>query len=334
MNLPALRSRSSQSLLSFAWNEWAQMGVLAAAGRQSRWAQDPEALLAFTFELARDDPRLFDEVLDWLALNQGMVSVRRLRTLGRLGGDARIVEAVIDSIKPRKPRFPAQVDQPVSPAQLVPLFPGRMPSKLVDPTFADHGFARSAPIPSDKAQAPDLRTPINFAFRLRELLGIGARAEVVRLMLTAGSVRLTAQDAARSAAYAKRNVHEALTSLERAGVIYSAPGSGGQRFGIELDRWAALLQMPGGSFPAHRDWPQLLSAASAVHRWLHRPELEELSPYLQASQARELLLRVERDVRYGGVAVEVGATVETAWDDVARLLEALTQSLETAAHDG
>jgi hypothetical protein len=31
-------------------------------------AADPEALLLFTFEVGRNDPRLFDEVLDWLAL--------------------------------------------------------------------------------------------------------------------------------------------------------------------------------------------------------------------------------------------------------------------------
>jgi hypothetical protein len=42
------------------------MAVLGAPSGGSRWAQDPEALLISTLEVARDDPRLFDEVLDWL----------------------------------------------------------------------------------------------------------------------------------------------------------------------------------------------------------------------------------------------------------------------------
>jgi hypothetical protein len=55
----------TQQLVSFAWDEWAQMGVLTAPTRVSRWAQDPEALIVFTLEIARREPRLFDETLDW-----------------------------------------------------------------------------------------------------------------------------------------------------------------------------------------------------------------------------------------------------------------------------
>lgn len=59
------------------------MGVFATARRADRWAADPEALLLFTLEVARADARLFDEVLDWLALNERLVSVQRLRNLYR-----------------------------------------------------------------------------------------------------------------------------------------------------------------------------------------------------------------------------------------------------------
>jgi hypothetical protein len=47
------------------------------------WSQDIEALLLLTFEVARADPRLFDEVLDWLVTNEHLISVRRLRTLAK-----------------------------------------------------------------------------------------------------------------------------------------------------------------------------------------------------------------------------------------------------------
>jgi hypothetical protein len=81
MSISDTRAEVEAALLAFAWDEWAQMGVLASPTRTSPWAQDPEALLGFTLELARADPRLFDEVLDWLVVNEHLISVRRLRSV-------------------------------------------------------------------------------------------------------------------------------------------------------------------------------------------------------------------------------------------------------------
>src|SRR4051812_17635051 len=78
MSISATRERLEQELLAFAWTEWSQLGILAPPEPQSGWAQDIEALLLFTFEIARADPRLFDEVLDWLVTNEHFISVRRL----------------------------------------------------------------------------------------------------------------------------------------------------------------------------------------------------------------------------------------------------------------
>lgn len=60
------------------------------------WAADPEALILFTLQIGRRDPRLFDEVLDWVALNQKVLSLQRLRNLAaRFPVDADLVAAVV-----------------------------------------------------------------------------------------------------------------------------------------------------------------------------------------------------------------------------------------------
>ena len=48
-----------------------------------RWAVDPEALILFTIGIGRRDPRLFDEMLDWVASNRELLSKQRLRNLAR-----------------------------------------------------------------------------------------------------------------------------------------------------------------------------------------------------------------------------------------------------------
>lgn len=65
MSISKIKEELQDRLASFLWAQWAQMGILASAERSDRWAADPEALLLLTFEVAREEPRLFEEVLDW-----------------------------------------------------------------------------------------------------------------------------------------------------------------------------------------------------------------------------------------------------------------------------
>ena len=45
------------------------------------WIIDPEALLLFTCTLGRHEPRLFDEVLDWLQENGRFINILRLKRI-------------------------------------------------------------------------------------------------------------------------------------------------------------------------------------------------------------------------------------------------------------
>ncbi|MGE5335809.1 MAG: hypothetical protein ACM3JL_00080, partial [Nitrososphaerota archaeon] len=80
------------------------MGVLAATDREDRWAADPEALLLLTFEVGREEPRLLDEVLDWLVANERLVSIQRLRNLARDEEDRALIEAVVGWLGERRRR--------------------------------------------------------------------------------------------------------------------------------------------------------------------------------------------------------------------------------------
>jgi hypothetical protein len=212
------------------------MGVFATAGRTDRWAADPEALLLFTFEIARTDPRLFDEVLDWLVANERLVSVQRLRNLCRDDADRSLVDASLAwtaQWRPRARLASRAGGNQIHPDGDEPLFRDlRLRVARPDESFQSHGWLKSRTEPSGKSTRPNLLTPINFAFRLRQILGVGARAEVSRVLLTTDATRATARVIAESAGYAKRNIQEALTVLHSAGVIDAVTVGNEQRFSI------------------------------------------------------------------------------------------------------
>jgi hypothetical protein len=304
MTVATLSAEVGRALWELAWEQWSQLGLSAAppAQREER-AADPEALLLFTLHVGRYDPRLFDEVLDWLALNTPLISTQRLRNLCTNATDRALADAALDwAATARRRTRPPGVD-PQPPADgLEPLFHD-LPvlGDALDPAFSRHGFARPPLTASGKSQPPRLRDPISFAMRLRRLLGVGVRAEVVRILLTIRAPRLSSGVINASAGFDQRNVREGLAQLHEAGVIDIVRVSDDRHYSIHWDDWATLLRLPSApDLPFHYDWIPAYRALTQILRWLQQPELDELSPYLLASQARTLLDDVAQDLSYAG----------------------------------
>jgi uncharacterized protein YegP (UPF0339 family) len=320
------RTDLSRRLLDFAWHEWGQLGASLSTKGESPWAQDPEALVVFTFEVARDDPRLFDEVLDWMLANEPRVSVRRLRRMCRDDEDERLVEGAIGCLHKNgwrtAPRPPAETQLAAE-----PLFRSMSPpAGAVDDGFAEWGLLRPRFRPSGKSRPPDVLRPINLAFRLRQLLGVGVRAEVLRLLLTVESPSVTAGVITRAAGFSQRNVHETLAAWQEAGVVAAWTVGSVQRYATNRSGWSILLELVEAELPWHRDWPQLLGALREILRFLDRVDLERVSDYMLDSVSRDLLETIESDLAYAGI--RTARYGERPRDDVWLTVEQVLQAIQ------
>lgn len=331
MSISELRSRVDDTLLDFVWNEWAQMGVLASARIESPWAADPEALLLLTLEAGRSDPRVFDETLDWLTANGALVSQQRLRNLCVDDDDRKLANAALAWAGAYQPALRSARSR-AAPAdrELEPLFlPWVRVSKL-DPVFEAHGLVKGPTQPSHKSETPRLELPINFAFRLRRLFGIGSRSEIVRFLLTSQLPGAETEVVRRAAGFSRANVRDAADALVAAGAASSyTRGSGGDRFySVDVERWRTFLELE--RLPLHRDWPQLFAALRLLVRWLRRPDLDELSPYLRASEARRFMRQIEPELRYAGVRVSDARTGADYWETFVENVEAALSALTSS----
>jgi hypothetical protein len=323
MSTSALKERLEDGLLRFLWNEWSQLGVLGQVQRRSPWAEDLEALLVMSFEVARADPRLFDEILDWLATNEHLMSVRRLRTLAAGAPEPSQTAAVLAWLARYRPkaRFSGS-GEPAAPVGRRRLFfDDGFPIRSMDKPFQKHGWERPAVAPSGKSSSPDLHAPIAFGLRLRRLFGPGVRAEVVRHLLTADASRSSAAVVARSAAFTKRNVQETLNELADADMVLQERVGNERRYGIDGRLWKALLEVE--SFPLAVDWVPFLSALTRIVVWLRAEATEERSEYLRTSAARALLEDVRPDLEWAGIAVRIGRASEALGELEAVIDEAL-----------
>ncbi len=327
MQISELRKRTADALVVFAWNQWAQMGVLAEARRHDVWAQDPEALLVFTVQIARREPRLFDEVLDWLRRNGALVSGRRLSRLSQYDNARALVQACVEWAAAHGSPLRISARLEAGAASPAPLFPAlRAPSRL-DETFRRYGFLKAPTEPTLKSTPPDLELPINLAFRLRAHFGVGSRAEIVRFLLTSGVPWANTLAIAQAAVSVKRNVNDTLTDLVAAGELTRHTVGNEARYSIDRTRWAVFLGLNVDELPRHRDWPHLLWALREIDRWLGDPRSEELDDYLRASEARVLLDRVGDALAQAGVPVSSRGLAEEYWPSFVATVDAALETL-------
>ncbi|HEV2791284.1 MAG TPA: hypothetical protein VGV69_08320, partial [Solirubrobacterales bacterium] len=300
------------------------MGISAAPTGDDPWAADPEALLLLTLEVGRDEPRLFDEVFDWLVVNERLLSVQRLRNLCVDEADRALVGATLAAAGRLRKRQRFQGERPVAREAPPQLFYRRLSPRVdePDPAFSEFGFLKPLGEFQGRSGSPDMSAPINFAFRLRSLLGVGARAEVVRVLLGGQAPHHSVAALAASTGYAKRNVQEALAGLRAAGVVETSTIGNEQRVSVPLERWAALLEVE--RLPEHVDWPQMFSALRLLLRWLQDPAKEELTEYMLASEARLLLESVAPDLYFAGMRVDVAGSPGAAyWEHFANVVDSL-----------
>lgn len=331
MRVSELRDKVQPTLVEFAWSQWAQMGVFASTDRRDSWAQDPEALLVFTLHVGRREPRLFDEVLDWLRLNGRLLSGRRLASLcPREDADRPLVEAAIDWARAHGSSVQIS-DRGVAERDEEPLFP-HVHTARTDRVFRLHGYLKPETAPSNKSRAPNLRAPINLAFWLRQHFGLASsRAEIIRFLLTSAAPEANALEIAGAARYAKRNINETLAALVAAGDVHRHLRGNEGRYSVDRGRWAGFLGTAPEELPTYRDWPRLLPGLRELDRWLDGARLADLSDYMRASQARALMEGIDAAFSAAGVVVSSNGEGADYWSTFEQNIDRVLHTLNRSA---
>jgi hypothetical protein len=295
-----------------------------------RWILDPEALLLATTSLGRE-PRLFDEVLDWLNTNGHFINLQRLQNLGQHFGDLTVLRAMAAHLARRsvhaKWKTLLREKPTVAEAQL--LFPGVPVFGSPDELFARHGWQRGPVALRQMSHPADPHRPTNFLIKLRALFGMQARAEVIAYLLAEESGH--PGEMAVRLAYFPRTLQTTLNDLARSGHLQSRREGKEKRFWLRRHDWRFLLTWAASpdesapEFPRWVDWVPLFAALETVDRFLNRPDLERASSAVQAIELRASLNHLNprflRERIHVPPAATGGAYVEAVLGDLHRLLK-------------
>jgi DNA-binding transcriptional ArsR family regulator len=265
--------------LDLAWSLWSELGVDGIRRRHDWQAIDLEPLIIFTSYVGNSDSRLRANSIDWCIANARFASAFRLRNLA---------EHASPTMREAFGRYAATV---------------KAHAKVPWP-------AKGEPLAlwtSEHIGTPDLRRPSLIQLRLRALVGVSARAEILKLMLAEPELGHAASSLAEAAAYGKGSVSQALDLLTMAGIVYVQPTA--NRLVYRLAHPAELasaLQWLPSVFP---DWWPIFRVAEAIAELAHSPSM---SANARVVEARKVLDRIDPDLRRLGLAEQVPRPTEPA----------------------
>ncbi len=213
--------------LNLLWRKWSAIGI---AGTQTDMDNspviiDPEPLLLFSLSICRYDPRLYDEILDWLKINGSIINTQRLVTIQQKynfnsGPQISSAAKYLSGNKEYKLKW-EKVSSLYKEETHIKLFLSsrgkELPVKNPDPVYLEKGIIRNSPVLRGYSKEfPKTGTP-SLLLRMRALFGINARSELICVL---GSVpEIHPAEAARYTGYEKRSVQSILLDLLKSGIL-------------------------------------------------------------------------------------------------------------------
>jgi hypothetical protein len=305
MSLTEFRRRFLELTLDLLWRQWSAMGVAGQIRNDESRIVDPEALLLFTCTLGRHDPRLFDEMIDWLQANGSFINILRLRRMmstekfaggGVTAAIAGLMSKGADVLKWKKLAEPDGKD----PQEWLFFGMDGKPIPVIgdpDPHFIKYGFKRGPLRLRDLSQPFRPADPTNLLLQLRALFGINARAEIVAYLLTHDAAHPS--QIARDACYFVRAVQNTVVEMNRSGVVQLRSSGREKYYWLKGDHWAPLLNR-AEQLPSWVTWAPFFRALERIWIKLSDPRLAKLDPLMQSSEVRQLMVEVRPSLERAG----------------------------------
>jgi hypothetical protein len=309
-----------EETLDFLWRQWSTLGVAGGARAEETWVIDPEALLIFSLDLTRYDPRLFDEILDWMVTNAKWLDNQRLRRIIRKKNDEtkRLLSTVAEIVSMEAKTYKRKwhsigiLNKPhgeikqrslfytkegrIFPEAKVRSRESRMKESMKSETkavdiFKEYGFRRGPFVFRKLSKEVPVNAYCNIRFLLRSLFGIGSRSECILFLLTHEGGH--PKEIAQAIGVSVKAAQDMLIELAESNLILTVP-KGRRKIEYRLANganwWEFLTGMKNDTVkrPLWINWISLFSALESV--WHVLSEIEKTSSkYLKSSKLRKAM---------------------------------------------
>jgi hypothetical protein len=239
-----------------------------------------------------DEPRLGDLLASWVVSNAPLLSMQRLRNVAEL--------------------FPPTAQDRVASIARLALERGKdfrwkpLTRRDVLALAERPGKALSVAVPLDRPPA--------LMLRLRALLGVGMRADVIAFLVSANADFVTPDDIAAATTYNLAAVRRLLSQLADADGLQRESGSAHPRYSIKGSSLARVAASRPSRGPRWRYTAQVFAVVTEYLEWRRATRGRVVSPFAMEVKGDEIFNRYKRAFVDAGVVARHSTTsVGSEW---------------------
>jgi hypothetical protein len=290
------KDQFQDQIFDFLWRQWSTLGIAGTvASKNDNRIIDPEALLLFSLGICRYEPRLFDEIIDWLFQNGRFINVQRLQQIQHnydfhCGPQLGAIAGMLAKKTNYRLKWSGLAKQYCQ-LKNEPLFFNKDGSVLpcpqekeADPDFLSHGLRRGPVNLRGYSQPFDSQNPACLLLRLRALFGISARAEI--LCLLASIKEIHPSRAARITSYYQKTIQTTLVEMAQSGVILTRTSKKEKFYRLKPQALDSLLK-PNGQSADWICWPPLFKTVEVIWEMLCEFAGQEMDTLLLYSELKK-----------------------------------------------
>lgn len=294
-----------EHLLTFLWMQWSDLGVAGYGDNKECCIVDPEALLLFSCMAARYEPRLFDEIINWLNTNGSLINVQRLKKIiNSYDFNGANVLSAIASLMAQRHKFlkwNGLIRRPRAGAQesLFFLKDGSAMKHFgkKEPVFLKQGYLRGKVELRKKLSTIKIGSSNCLIAKLRFLFGINARSEIIMYLLAKGKSHPS--KIARETYYSQKTVQDTLVDMERSGLVRLTTVGREKRYWLDNEKWSEFLML-NGKLTGWINCPLFFNALEKLWLKLNQQSFLNLDSEMQSSELRELMREIRPKIEEAG----------------------------------
>jgi hypothetical protein len=283
---------AGDTAVDVAWAQWGALTATAVPMEQPRVRSivDPEALILLSLAVRDRERRLNDLLAGWARAGSSLLSIQRLKTLAK---------AYPEAVREQVPDF------------------ARYAADAGDRRWRSHAAdleATVGPTPREKDIGPlRLTEGPALMLRLRAGIGVGAKADLLTVLLGLQGAAADLKRIALATAYSDRAMRTAAEEMTLARFIHHVEGPPSE-YRADPEAWGRLLDFHpansrhaknSGILPWHF-WSVAFAFLTAVIDWERQASREGWSDYVASSRARDLMEMHRRRLRHTDVVVTDG----------------------------
>ncbi|MBU0951343.1 MAG: hypothetical protein KKH91_00740 [Elusimicrobia bacterium] len=307
-SLKEFKSSYLELINNFLWRQWSALGVAGYAESRDNWFIDPEALLLFTCSLGRYDARLFDEMLDWLDVNGTLINIQRLRNIQKKEqfNSEKVLKAIASIMSKRSKYFKWKTLALLNREELINkeenLFLTKEGNTIEsfgtpDKDFQEYGLIRGKIEFRGHTQPVRILQNTGLLIKLRALLGVNTRCEIILHLLTHNSAHPAL--IAKETYYAQKTIQDLLVEMSHSGLINISLVGKEKHYWLDRVKWFDFLKIQNDSLRWVK-WPEMFKALEETWLKINDDKLLNYDSLLLSSELRVLMQKIKPKIESAG----------------------------------